>query len=57
MNLPRKVIASIKLPVDSRAIGLIAIALAKEWPEVEMRKAGHFMDFVIEEDADDDNNS
>jgi hypothetical protein len=55
VNLPRKVIASIKLPVDSRAIGLIVLALAKEWPEVEMRKAGEFMDFFIEEDGDDNN--
>ena len=57
MNLPRKIIASIKLPVDSRAIGLIVLALAKEWPEVEMRKAGEFMDFFIEEDAGDDHHS
>jgi hypothetical protein len=57
VKLPRKVIASIKLPVDSRAIGLIVLALAKEWPEVEMRKAGEFMDFFIEEDAGDDHHS
>ncbi len=57
MSLPLKVIASIKLPVDSRAMGLIAIALAKEWPEVEMRKAGEFMEFFIEEVGDDDTDS
>lgn len=56
MNLSQKVIASIKLPVDSRSMGLIARALAKEWPEVEMRKSGEFMEFVIEE-ADDDASS
>lgn len=53
MNLPRKVIASVKMPVDPRAIGLIALALAKEWPEVAMQKSGEFMDFFIEEDGDD----
>ena len=57
MSLPRKVIASIKLPIDSRAIGLILIALSKEWPELEMQKSGEFMDFVIEEGSDDDTNS
>lgn len=57
MNQPLNVIASIKLPANSRAMGLILIALAKAWPEVEMRKAGDFVDFVVEEDSDDDTNS
>ncbi len=57
MSLPRKVIASIKLPVDSRAMGLIVLALSKEWPELEMQKSGEFMEFFIEEDSDDDTNS
>lgn len=57
MNLPRKVIASIKLPVNSRAMGLIVLALSKEWPELEMQKSGEFMELVIEEDIDDDTDS
>ena len=57
MNLPQKVIASIKLPIDSRAFGLIVLALANEWLELEMRQAGGFMEFFIEEDSDDDTNS
>lgn len=57
MSQPLKVIASIKLPVDSRAMGLIVLALAKEWPELEMQKSGEFMEFFIEEDSDDDTNS
>ena len=57
MNLSQKVIASIKLPVDTRAIGLIILALVKEWPELEIEKSGEFMEFFIEEDADDDTNS
>ena len=52
MSIPRKVIASIKLPIDSRAFGLIVLALANEWLELEMRQAGGFIEFVIEE-ADD----
>lgn len=54
MSLSRKVIASIKLPIDSRAMGLIVLALSKEWPELEMRQAGGFMEFITEEDSDDD---
>ena len=57
MSQPLKVIASIKLPVNSRAMGLIVRALSKEWPELEMQKSGEFMDFVIEEGSDDDTNS
>ena len=55
MNLPRKVIASIKLPVNSRAMGLTVLALSKEWPELEMQKSGEFMEFFIEENSDDNN--
>ena len=57
MSQPRKFIASIKLPIDSRVFGLIVLALSKEWPEVEMRKSGEFMEFFIEEDADNERNS
>ena len=57
MSQPRKVIASIKLPIDSRAFGLIVLALANEWLELEIRQAGGFMEFFIEEVGDDDTDS
>lgn len=57
MSQPLKVIASIKLPVNSRAMGLIVLALSKELPEIEMQKSGEFMEFFTEEDTSDDNNS
>lgn len=57
MRLPRKVIASIKLPVDSRAMGLIVLALSNEWQELEMQKSGEFMEFFIEDGGDNEHNN